>query len=461
LGLGLRREGDIWVCPEEDYVEVIRLKRGESGELVQVEIKAEFLKDYLCASKSGLILLTYQSRQAVEESFDYIKWKSEGEEEETGAYRWNGRLLTVREGNLFGQAVRVLHSGRTDTDFSEDIPVYDFPTDDNTYSKSWTVEPSGRKLLRAIGEIWKIEWIEPATKSPRVKGDRVGSRLEFIVDNEGNKETSITLAQLSRWLWFHPNVVNELLKKRTGVISWYTEDTGSLGGAWNRSVHFGINSVGLINVYAKDIANLREIDKKVWANHNISPEGRVSAELLMSQMQAMPADTIAPEQIFFGLIEEIQEITKARLGSSILKGHTFEKGIANRIHRFQAVSIEGFFLLCKEITRYLIERIDIDLLKRLKKENDSLGSLKRLENILTALDYNGRGILTALVGVYELRIADAHLPSTTMIEESMKLVGVDYDEARLNSGKKLIENVNSSLVQIREALQNGDFSKIK
>src|SRR4028118_1897633 len=42
LGLGLKREGDLWVCPEEDYVEVIRLKRNDENKPVLVEIKAEF-----------------------------------------------------------------------------------------------------------------------------------------------------------------------------------------------------------------------------------------------------------------------------------------------------------------------------------------------------------------------------------------------------------------------------------
>lgn len=461
LALGLKRERDVWVCPEEDYVEVIKLERDESGEPARVEIKAEFLKDYLCASNCGLILLTYQSRQAIEQSFNDVKWEDEEVEEKTDLYHWSGRLLPIHEGLFpFNQGFQVLHAGRTDTDYSEDIPVYGFPTDETIYSESYGVEPKGRKLVQAIGEIWKKEWIRPAAKSPRVKGDRVPSKIEFIVDNEGNTETSGTLVSPSRWLWFHPNVINDLLKKRTGVLSWYTENTGNVGGAWNRSVHFGVNSIGLINVYAKDIGQMRETDKRTWATHNVSPEGGVSAELLMSQMQANPAGTIAPEQKFFSLIDDIQKISKSKLGSDLFRGHSSEKNISRKIHRFQATSLEGFYLLCKEITRFLIERIDMDVLKKLKKEDDKLGTLKRLENILTALGYDGRKIMGVLVGVYELRIADAHLPSTDKITESMQLVGVDYEEMKLNSGKKLIENINSSLTQIKEAFDKGDFTKV-
>jgi hypothetical protein len=121
LGLRLKRDGDSWVCPEEDYVEVIRLKRDGENKPSLVEIKAEFLKDYLCASSSGLILLTYQSRQAIEESFDYLDWTEEKEEKKAN-YRWTGRFLPEYEGDfLFGKA-SVFWMGRTDTDYSEDIP---------------------------------------------------------------------------------------------------------------------------------------------------------------------------------------------------------------------------------------------------------------------------------------------------------------------------------------------------
>ena len=204
-----------------------------------------------------------------------------------------------------------------------------------------------------------------------------------------------------------------------------------------------------------------EIDKSIWANHNISPEGGVSAELLMSQMQTEPAKTIAPDQTFFSLIQDIQEISKTRLKNNFFREHSFEEGISKRIHRFQSVTLEGFYLLCKEITRYVIERLDTDLFKQLKKETENLGSLKRLENILTALGYDGRQINGVLVGVYDLRMADAHLPSDSKIADSMRLAGINYDEMRLHSGKRLIENVNHSLAQIKVALKEGDFDKLR
>jgi len=461
LGLGLKRVGDHWVRPEEDYVEVVRLIRDSDSKPVRLEIKAEFLKDYLCAASSGLILLTYQSRRAIDERFEEFQQENEEFSGSSVAYEWQGSVRERFEGNslldILGGA-RVLHAWRTDTDYDEDIPSYEFPGE--TDSRSYDVKSSSRKVSQAAGEIWKKEWIDAATASPRVRNDQSPSSLEFIIDNAGRRETSAALEGSISWLWFQPDVINALLNKPNSVLTWYSEDTGNVGGAWNRSVHFGVNSIGLINVFAKDIAVLREIDKKTWAHYNVSPEGKVSAELLMSQMQADPAATEAPEAVFFRLVEEIQEVSNRKFGRELLKRHVSSENISKKIHRFHATTLEGFYSLCKEITRFLIERIDVDLLKQIKTEADSPQSLKRLERILTAFGYDGRQLMGALVGVYELRLADAHLPSSTDIEDAMRLVAVDYDVDKLSAGKRLLQNLNNALADIKNALESGDVTKL-
>src|SRR5262249_3402533 len=150
LGLGLKRLGDVWGGPEEDNVEVVRLLRNSERRPVRLEIKAEFLKDYLCAASSGLILLTYESRRAVGERFEKFDREDEDFEGESSSYEWKGALREVFEGNslldILGQA-RVLHAWRTDIDYDEDIPSYEFPGE--TASNSYDVKSSGRKVSQA------------------------------------------------------------------------------------------------------------------------------------------------------------------------------------------------------------------------------------------------------------------------------------------------------------------------
>jgi hypothetical protein len=54
VALGLLLESDSWYRPEEGWVEVARLKRDKDDEPVFLEIKAEFLADYLAARGTAL-----------------------------------------------------------------------------------------------------------------------------------------------------------------------------------------------------------------------------------------------------------------------------------------------------------------------------------------------------------------------------------------------------------------------
>ena len=38
-------------------------------------------------------------------------------------------------------------------------------------------------------------------------------------------------------------------------------------------MHFGVNALGFVNVFAKDIGFLREWEQQIWAGFNVGPEG--------------------------------------------------------------------------------------------------------------------------------------------------------------------------------------------
>jgi hypothetical protein len=248
---------------------------------------------------------------------------------------------------LDGEKTAVFHIARTDVDPEEDVPVFGLPTDDNVTSKSWTKEHSGRKLYRVEGELWRTEWIEPASQSPIVRGDELPPSVFFITDAEGKQENRKTLVAGRRWLWFRPEVMPALAHRRGGSLHWYTRDTGSVGCSPDYSVHFGVNTLGLINVYAKDIALLPEWQQKVWSGYNVSPEGKVSEELLASQMKADPANTHAPEEFLAKGLSRLNDLAKAKLGITIIRQHDQIPDLIAHAHRFRATDKEGLFALSR------------------------------------------------------------------------------------------------------------------
>src|SRR5215510_13695633 len=156
-----------------------------------------------------------------------------------------------------------------------------------------------------------------------------------------------------------------LAYRRGGSLSWYTRDTGSVGSSPDYSVHFGVNSLGLINVYAKDIALLPEWQQKVWAGYNMSPEGKVSEELLASHMKADPTNTQTPEEFLAKGLSKLNHVARAHLGIMIIRQHDQIAELIAHAHRFRATDKEVLFALAKDLARLTADSIDADALQKL------------------------------------------------------------------------------------------------
>jgi len=463
ITLGLKREADIWVRPDEGYIEVAKLSKREDGSPYLLEVRASHLRDYLCARGMTLYVTSYRDRVEIFEDASHILWSENPIRENDDNDRWEGRVSEIHEGGTpYGGKTAVFHAARTDVDPEEDVPVFGLPTDDNVTSKSWTIEDTGRKLYRVEGELWRTEWIEPASQSPIVRGDKVPPTIFFITDAEGKLENRETLVAGGRWLWFRPEVMCALAHRRGGSLRWHTRDTGSVGCSPDYSVHFGVNSLGLINIYAKDIALLPEWQQKVWSGYNVSPEGKVSEELLASQIKADPANTQAPEAFLKEGLNLLNKLSQKKLRILLLRDHDSIPQLLANSHRFRAIDKAGLYALAKDVARLTVDRIDAAAIQTIipPPKGTKWGSLKSLENLIASkIDPKiARSMLGPLVGVYELRHADAHLPSSE-IDESFALVGVDQSLPYVQQGYQLLRACVDSIYGIAEVLRRSEQKK--
>lgn len=455
ITLGLIRENDSWICPKDGYAEVARLKM-MAEKPVLMEIKAEYLKDYLCARNMALYMTQYHSRNTICNDAAHITWldgKSTAlDDAENWNWNWEGGLGEIHEGGMpFGGKTHVTHIMRTDIDTSEDVPdMADRPTDKNTQSESWTRGSDGRKLYRISGELWRNEMIMPGKHSPRVRGDSIPSTAFFFVDAEGNKSCGQDLIESRRWLWFKPEVMTALCDQRGGHLSFCTAQTGQVACSSGCGVHFGVNELGLINAYAKDIGLLPEWQQLLWAGYNVSPDGGVSAELLAAQAKGKPAATQAPEEYLPKVIEAVNTVSKLRLGITIFRDHSLIPELLERTHRFRSVDEKSFFELAKDLARLTADSINAKDLQSIAPppEEERWGSLRSLEELLVVVSEIPRDeikkVTASLVGVYELRHADAHLPRT-QLEDSFKLLNLDRSLPFVHQGHDMLHRVVSSI----------------
>jgi hypothetical protein len=459
IALGLKREGDVWVRPQEGYIEAARLKRNSNGAPDLLEIRTALLKDYLCARGLTLFVTSYRTRDAVFEDASHINWTTDNEDIAEDGIRWRRFREEIHEGGQsYGSTVAVFHASRTDADRDDDIPnISGPPTDQNIRSSFSERSFTGRKLTHVSGELWKDEWVDPAARSIRVREDDVEPQVSYYTDEEGGKLLASQLADSGKWLWFKPEIIMNLFHRRGGQLGWYTRDTGEVSCSPDFGIHFGVNDLGLVNVYAKDVARLPEWQQQIWVACNVLPEGGLSDELADSQVDANPADTQAPEPFLEIGIAKMNEASEKNLGIKIFRRHEYTSEIFAKIHRFRAIDEAGLFALSKDVARVTADDMDATAMQSIAPppKKTKWGSLKSLENLIALKvgTVHARKLTGPLVGVYELRLADAHLPSEEL-DSALTLGGIDKRAPLVFQGRALLESCARSFWDIEKILRS-------
>lgn len=462
VALGLIKEGPNWVRPEEDFVVVARETVGSDGSHRLIEIKREFLMDYLAARGLSLRLSYYRQRvenvASLKDSI-YAGLNEVQEQREGGRYELRIKELDA----VFGGSWAYFRMWRTDVDEQEDAPIMGPETNDNTASENSSGHRSGYMGVRVEGEFWRDEWIEHQGKSTRVRGDQDQNLPHFIVDTDGSRKFSAELKDenIGRWLWFRPSVVTELLTHRGFSLKWYTAETGAINSTSGYSTHFGINDSELITVYAYDIAKLSAWEQFLWAASNVAPDGKVSAELLASQVKTQPADSHSVEEMLFACMRLLEAEFHKTFGVSLFSHEIDDDASMQHVSRFSSKDHASLLRLAKELVRIFSDRLDVRSLRTLSNHPDKekLGSNKLLQSILAqkAGEARAREVFAAIAGAYDMRLGDAH-PTSSKIGEALKLAGIDTAASYLRQGEQLIRNFGHA-VWCTGSLLFGDHEK--
>lgn len=456
VALRLVKDGDNWVRPEEDFTVVAREVLDEKGNHRLIEIKREFLVDYLAARNLSLRLSYYRQRvenvAALEDSA-YANLANQQEQRDGGRFE----LLIRNLEDVYGGSWASFRVWRTDVDEDEDAPVMGPESDENTASESSKGHRSGYEGVRIEGEFWRDEWIEHQGRSVRVRGDADQTLPQFIVETDGTRMASADLddEDIGRWLWFRSSVVNELLNHRGFSLEWYTAETGGIRSTSGYVTHFGINSSDLITVYAYDVARLAAWEQHIWTAHNVVPDGKVSNELLAAQVKAQPASTDAVEDLLFKVMRMLEEGFRQEFNVSLYTHDIDDVAAMHHISRFASKDQASLLRLAKELVRVFSDRLDVRELRKLSAhaEKEKFGSNKLLQDVLAqkvGAD-KARLVFGVIAGAYNMRVGDAH-PTSSKIGDALKLAGIDESKSFLKQGEQLISNYGQSIWWIGKLL---------
>jgi len=416
IALKLEREGDTWFRPDEGWIEVARLKRDAEGSPVLLEIRAEMLSDYLAARGMALYLSSYHERSAYFAEKPPYSWADMPRE-------WSA-----------GRDSRELYI--TDADFPPD-PSFHF---------------------RGLGALWRTEWFEPGKQSIRVRGDPEPDDVSFAVGTDGDRKTAAQCIGAMTYLAFKPTLVPALLHFRSGRLGWYSRDTGGIAAA-DTGIHFGVNALGLVTIFAKDIAKLDGWEQRIWAAHSTPLDGGASRELFDAQMNCKPAATAASEAQIAGVLDALDKAFQSRFGAPVLRDHGAVEAIIRRTHRFRAVEQDGLLALAKELNRLLTERIDLDALRGPAgvAAKEKLRELKTLERLVAKSlgDAAARVAMAPLFGINDLRNADAHLGSSLVASGKERAKVAASDTHPVEQGCQLLEAFVATVREVTEAIASG------
>lgn len=447
MAYGLLEEGNSWLRPSEGYEEVVRLKRNAEGEVVFVEVRSEYLKDYLAARNAAFRLYYYRQRQAILEVDPKFGWP-----EGCAMISENNCKIEVRcneidaSGGTPGTTWAMFKAWRTDVDPEDEVPDFSGNDDEATATETTSgVRGNGGGRFRVTGEMWRGEWIEPAAESCRIGFSEPKEALMVQVDGGGDRVDleALNYEEVGKYLWFRPGLVNEFLSHRGGKMVWYTRETGGVSASPDGLLHFGVNKLGLINAYAYDVARRPLWERRIWVSHNCRPDGGVSEELMQAQMACEPAGTKSAEFLLHSALSWLDSVFENKFGVSLLRDHHEVEALRKTIHRFRALDESGLRSLAKDIVKLTIERIDKkNLLIALSGGKSDQGTLKLLQSLLAKYtdEAYARKIMSPLFGVYDLRGADAHLSSSD-VEECYARLSVERSAPLVRQAAQLIENV--------------------
>ena len=149
--------------------------------------------------------------------------------------------------------------------------------------------------------------------------------------------------------------------------------------------------------------------------------------------------------------------TLESLGFPLFRGHGLFDILA-RTHDSDSTDQVGLFSLAKDRARLTADSIDTAGLQKLVRppKGESQRSLKTLTSLLAQKigDSEARQLVAPLVGIYELRLADAHLPASDLAE-SLQLANVDPACPFVIQGYQLLHACVSSLYSMARVLKPG------
>ena len=267
----------------------------------------------------------------------------------------------------------------------------------------------------------------------------------FIVNSEGKQRTLPRNHYLQTYiekeignygyLYFRPDVLQKYLRVPGYSIFFHMRNWGlaSMPGD-QKTIDVGVNSQGLVNAFALDIANLNIAEQAYWASFSSLPSGEICDEMFQTRMQQNPPHSPGVIDLVKESCKHLDDAVKELASICVFKPFEPKDIELSRLSVGPITSqFEELLELAKVLYKWVVETMEVDSLRNVLKtlgesvdrEIKKLRQIKLIERILIAKGMkkvDARSVTAPLIGLNELRIGAAH-NSNLQLDHIFKLLG--------------------------------------
>jgi len=264
----------------------------------------------------------------------------------------------------------------------------------------------------------------------------------FIVNDEGQKQVlprnthfgTYTQNGIGNYgyLYFRLEVLQKYLQVPNYSVFFHMRNWGVASLPGDRgTIDVGINSQGLVNAFAPDIAKLSVNEQSYWASFSSLPSGEVCKEMFETRIQCNPPNSLGVIELIRNARTKLNKVFIDKFSVDLFKDM---EPSSQELSRLSVGSIFNQYTDVTELSKILygwaIETMQVDSLRNALvllggTVDKNLRQIKLLEKILIAKGLDepkARSITAPIVGLNNLRIGAAHIGSLEL-EPNFKLMG--------------------------------------
>lgn len=265
---------------------------GLKNTIRSLEVRAEFLKDYLEERDCALVLAYFQSRDVRETDQDV----SLPEDDRTS--------FTIRG----GKAVREVRRNQPGYELHWFCPIQ---ASDIPYGREERLMEDRQNLKFQTKQGYRFSK-EEAVKEEGF--EEAGYRRPAI--GAGSLEEAISFFG---WTFFEPEVLEKYKNDSRGSVSEWSRQGIQVNWLDKMKLRAYRNNEDLLLIIIDDLVDIPDEELSHWYHHNTSPAGEIPEEMITNYIEADWVDSESPSDAVINAVTELNDIFETQYGARLYR----------------------------------------------------------------------------------------------------------------------------------------------